>query len=442
MKNMRIIITIAFVTNISYSTPHQVNAPVSGNGWRYDQHNPGGYYKGIGGANDGYAWDVNYGSGYDDEGMPVYAIEDGCIYTENGWGGNTYGQLLINHTTGGDKWSSGYLHMKNIVKKTGCVKKGDKIGEISRVGYRENPNITSPHLHFAVYDSHGKYGLNSVNVIINKTTYPLTRKTDVAGIFDGAGSLISPNESCWGCDKDEARMHPHPGTGSTVVFQWLYDKDTCSQLDLYADSKIKVAIKAKSWKEHSTQKAFTVTLGTEPVTLTRPDSSNSWTTFAITSIEPISDMIPIKAFCRTSGDEFHKGDSKNIDKDLVDVTYNYYWTGTGSIITQVTNRDFDSYGVSHDLAVTFNSYNSLTSFQWLTSYKCNKLKIEDYSGESSKINGVYIKSWFAEKWGENQCGSSLPCIISSPKMGQYYIIKVKSEPNAIKSGALKAECVK
>ena len=125
---------------------------------------------GVGAADDSKAWDINFGSGADDDGMSVYAIEDGTIYTGNSWGDNSVGQVLINHTTNGDKWSTGYLHMKNIVKKSGDVKKGDLIGYISDVG---TPG--SIHLHFAVYNSHGRRSLHSVNVDIQETSYPLNR---------------------------------------------------------------------------------------------------------------------------------------------------------------------------------------------------------------------------------------------------------------------------
>jgi len=273
----------------------------------------------------------------------------------------------------------------------------------------------------------------------NSSDSGTSNNSSISGIFDGAGSLVSPNEQCWGCDKDETRMHPHPGTGSTVVFQWLYDSDTCSQIDLVADSDIEVVVKAKAWDEHLTQKAFKTTLGTNPVTLKRP-SDNRWTTLAITSTNSINHMTPIYAYCKTPSDTYHRGNSESIDKDLVDVTYDYFWTGTGSLITQADVRGFDNAGIGIDYATTFKTKNSLTSFQWYASSKCSKVKIKGYNESSSSVNGVHIKGWAEENWSSNKC-SSLPCTIEAPSTDAYYIIKVKSSPDAIKSGYLETSCI-
>ena len=85
-------------------------------------------------------------------GKAVYAVADGQIFTGGGWGGKSYGQLLINHTDpNGMQWSSGYLHMKNVAKTSGAVKKGDVIGYVSNVSH--SPSLPH-HLHFAVYAGH------------------------------------------------------------------------------------------------------------------------------------------------------------------------------------------------------------------------------------------------------------------------------------------------
>ncbi len=148
--------------------PPSVDTPVNGTGWSYRQHTQDNatYYDGIGSANDNNTWDLNYGSGYDDEGLPVYAVADGVRQTFDGWGGNSFGQFLIKHTNSNGSWYSGYLHMKNITTAT-TIKKGDKIGEISRTGYLVNPAITSPHLHFGVYELVNNQ-LLSRNITISK----------------------------------------------------------------------------------------------------------------------------------------------------------------------------------------------------------------------------------------------------------------------------------
>jgi len=185
--------------------------------------------------------------------------------------------------------------------------------------------------------------------------YPKVETEVIRGEFDGAGSLVSPNEICWGCNKDEARMHPHQWTGSTVVFQWLYDKETCSQIDIYASSPVEVVLKSKAWKEHLTQEAVKVTLGSQPITLKKPTSDSAWTTFALTSVDSIDKDISIKAYCRKPEDGYHKGNRETIETDLVDVTHDHFWTGTASLISRATK--ISNFGYAKDWAVTFRTKN-------------------------------------------------------------------------------------
>ncbi len=147
-----------------------------GKGFRYANSHGDSYSKlGIGGINDRYARDVNYGSGYDDEGKPVYAVESGRIIKTEGWGGKSFGQLLIEHKTKDGVWYSGYLHMKNITQKS-YVNKGEVIGKVSHVyglslstlgnSVCKNPQsgktTMCPHLHFAKYKRNSKGVLYSI----------------------------------------------------------------------------------------------------------------------------------------------------------------------------------------------------------------------------------------------------------------------------------------
>ena len=190
-----ILLILTLASNL-HATPSSISLPIDTSntgfcvasnyqctdGWSFWQHGSGGHVRGggIGRANDSQAWDINLNSpSHDsDNGKPIYAVESGDIYTGDGWGGKSYGQLLINHSTNGDNWSSGYLHMKNIPKTSGHVNKGDIIGYISNTSPTNLPN----HLHFAVYDSHGKAALNSVNISFqnNNTNSAYTQGIDVS----------------------------------------------------------------------------------------------------------------------------------------------------------------------------------------------------------------------------------------------------------------------
>lgn len=259
----------------------------------------------------------------------------------------------------------------------------------------------------------------------------------IKGEFDGAMSLVSPNEECWGCNKDEVRMHPHEWTGSTVAVQWLYDKNTCSQIDIYANSEIEVAIKAKPWKEHLTQEAFKVTLGSQPITIKKPNSDSLWTTLAITTVNNNDKDISIKAYCRTSQNTYYKGDRTTIDTDLVDVTYDYFWTGTASLISRA--KKINDFGHSRDWAVTFRTKKSLTSFQWDTT-NCKKVKITNGTTSNDTKATVDMKSWSeSNKEYKNKC-TSLPCIIEK-NSNNYYILKIKSDAGIVSKGFIQVECI-
>jgi len=346
------------------------------------------------------------------------------------------------------------------------VKKGEKIGTKGGSGYGKL-NYWGEHLHFelktkAVTGSpyngsyYGytptnptNYGYLNPNDFIGKkkakSNEDLIQNSSISSIFDGAGSLISPNEDCYGCDKDIAKMHPHNGENSTVVFQWLYDTDSCSQLDIFSDESIgDVIIKSKKWDGHLIQKAFKVKLNAgSPITLKRPDNNNKWTTFAITTTEPLNFSNSITAECRTSESRDKKGIRSDVNKDLIDVSHEHFWTGTGSIISFATERGSNQFGIDKDYAVAFDSEKSLTSFQWYSSSSCSKLKIKNARSSSinSPIESIHIKGWAEKDWGNNKCGSTLPCTLDAPDGDGYYVIKVKSDAGAIRFGTIEAQCL-
>lgn len=430
MKSIFILSTLlTFACTTALATPALIDLPTGTVGWRMSQHNPGGQYGGIDGANDGYSWDMNYGSGWDDDGLPVYAVESGCIYTGGGWGGSSYGQVLINHTTGNDTWSSGYLHLKNIAKKAGCVVKGEKIGEVSRTGYLINSAITTPHLHFAVYNSHGKSGLQSVNAGFTGVSASAAASSQSATLsyFDGAGSLVRPTEDCWGCNKDEAIMHPRAGRPSTVVFQWLHDAAVCEHVDVTTTPNVgAVAVRARAWNAHEMSAAF---VSTTPVSIT---SQGQWTIFSITSDKPLISKVSVKAFCKPIGNTV--GNIINFAKDLVGFDSDYFWSGNGSLISI---SPYPYFGTKKDIAVTYSAHRSLTVFQWYRGSSCMKVNIKDGAGAIA-AGFVSKKLWNEQDFGPSTC-TQLPCTVDAPSDG-YYLIKVKSDDNAMPSGQLSAVC--
>jgi hypothetical protein len=282
------------------------------------------------------------------------------------------------------------------------------------------------------------------------TLYPKEEESEVvvAGIFDGAGSLVSPNKECWGCDRDEARMQPYGGVGSTVVFQF-YKNANCSHIDIRSKYDIgEVIIRSKGWRQTDlTEKAYryaNLTIGDADklkqggvsIEPTSDRASNGWTTLAITTVNPISRTTPIYAFCRTDSDIFNSGGREKVDTDLVDVTYDYFWTGTGSLIS-LTNQS--GFGSKKDWAVPFKTVNSLTSFQWETT-NCKEIRITNGTTNNYTDATVDIKGWAESHDAWEQVCSQLPCTVQKSS-NAYYILKIKSEVNTISEGYLQAQCV-
>jgi hypothetical protein len=263
----------------------------------------------------------------------------------------------------------------------------------------------------------------------NFLMYQLPGSNIKKSIFDGAGSLINSTQNSYGCNKDIAVMHPHPDAKSTVVFQWLYNGRTCKFVDITANRDIDVVIKSKNWAGHTIQRAFKTNLSGSPVSIRR---YGLWTTFAVTSTSAITDETWITAKCKKPSDTFHKGKKESIAKDPVELSLDYYWAGTGSIIS---NANRAHYGVDYDIAATFSKKKTLTSFQWLSTSSCSQLEISDGSSNYHKAN-VSIKVWKEKEF--NQVCSTLPCRID--KENNFYVIKVESKANEFKGRTIKAEC--
>ena len=431
------------------------------------------YYSVMGGFHPGV--DISL-PGRNDVGQNVYPIAEGTIYRIIPFKSTIGGAVVMKHNINGKIYYSVYYHIKpksyltvdEIPVKTSTVI--GTVGNISKFG---------PHLHLEVrtkiqkdlYPNDMGNGYYKTTALIDRdgliNPIAFIKNTSLTSsqtsIIDGAGSLVSPNENIAGGNYDYALMQPHASAKSTVVFQWLYDIDSCSHIDLFSyPNALDVTIQAKKWSGHTIKKAFNATLNVynpknfESNTL---DLSNgisleqaetncndtvtgcNWTTLAVTSQKPLKKGEYIIAHCRDNSTSIKRGNRQDITPTLVNLPNNYYWTGTASLISRIEDRGFEYAGVGKDYAVTYNSKKSFTTFQWYASDICSKVKIKGYKESSSSINEVAIKKWNDSSWSSNKCGNSLPCTISAPKLDKYYIIKVKSNANAIKSGYLQTECV-
>ncbi len=401
------------------------------------------------------------------EGDSVYAIADGTIIGRrlhcNYNGSYNLSVILVEHktldnnsfiaiyghTAPNDMSCTGISGKYNESTKKISISKGDKLGTLKKYG--------DTHLHFGIATNttvstlFSGWGRDSGDTISsywkNPETYLTTHLAPISGIFDGAGSLVSPNDDCWGCNKDEVKLHKHAGNGSTGVFQWLHDSSTCSQIDIYSDKYLgDVVIKTKSWAGDTTEQSFKVHMGAYNKVSIK--DNNMWTTLAVTTVNELSDSeASLYAYCKTDSDYFYDGERKEVAKDIVDVTHDYFWTGTGSLITQ-SGQGNDSFGKDKDWAKTYESkfpaVKSLTSFQWYSSYECSEVVISKQGLSTNiPINGISIKDWSASEWKDANC-NSLPCTIKADSLFSYYILKIKipapTSPSYLNDKYLQVKC--
>jgi len=285
---------------------------------------------------------------------------------------------------------------------------------------------------------------NEYNGNLGSTTYNVkgfvyTEHANYQGTFDGAGSLVNPLDQGAGRNFDIVKLHPHDNSGSVGVFQWKYDNNFCSKIELFSSSSLgDVLIQVKGWSDHTFKQSFKVNLkAKEKVTI---ESDSYWTTLALTTLEPLDHRTDLIARCATDNDEFYNANREEVEANLVDVTNDYYWTGTGSLITDSDNLEDGGFGYMLDLATTYSSMKGLTSFQWKATDRCSDITISKAGlTEKVAVNGISIKKWDKATWSNTGC-NNLPCSISKSPDDSYYVIKIKTNANALDSQGLLVEC--
>lgn len=269
-------------------------------------------------------------------------------------------------------------------------------------------------------------------------------------IYDGTGSLINPNQACWGCDRDEAMMHPHKNKNSTVTFQVLYNSAKCTNIAIHSDANLgeEVLINLKSWDKPLVKKSYKAKL---PVGNYKYENGVSvkmesyWTTLAISSTKPINKDISIYAYCRSDAtDTLNESGIYKLSSPLpTKLDNNHYHLGNGSLISKSEDNGQGGYGTIKDEAITSNTYDAETSFQVLSSKdKCEEVTIFDKS-DSSKFEKILWKGWSEEKWKNSDC-TKLPCVIKTPLKSNgesdYILVNIKTKSG--ENGVLRANCGK
>ena len=319
-----------------------------------------------------------------------------------------------------------YMHLSTI-----SVDINDTISENDYIGKSGNKGSKAYHLHIEWIkdDSNNPIEIAASNQgdknTATDTTYD-SKDLNIKGVIDGAGSLVRPNEDCFGCNKDELRLHKNTKSGSTGIFQWLYDAGTCNQIDIHSNKNIgEVVIKVKSWNDHNVQKAYKTKLNANDLFSIK--ALGIWNLISITTTGELSEETSIYANCKSYPNEFYNANRKEIAKDNINITNEYFLAGTGSVITKGLNYKNNHYGQYKDWAITHenDALNSMTTFQWYTNSSCKEITLSK-EGTNSKvsINSVSIKGWHEKEWEKTTC-NSLPCNIEAPSLDFYYLLKVK-----------------
>jgi hypothetical protein len=288
--------------------------------------------------------------------------------------------------------------------------------------------------------------------------------SDNKPIITGVGSIINPETTVaekyrFGSDRDEAIMQDHENSPSAVLFQWNYRKnvESCQYLNIVArnydyngkldsnsNNNLDVSVYTKAWNSNTNNSSYNMTL---PITIEKVDN---WNTILISSREPLKDKLNIKAIC-SSSKTYKSTTATNINQPKVESHGKYVWAGNSSIIRRdnsTLNTQED--GIYRDVAISSRVDKGLTYFQWQPASNCLSLKLkagqypENSDGERVEVNGINMKSW-ASTWNSknetNYCNGNLPCTIQAPNGANgYYIIKVKTNANAISSNRITAVC--
>jgi len=266
-----------------------------------------------------------------------------------------------------------------------------------------------------------KANLNGNWKNLKEIDFTIQPQQQSSSTFDGAGSLIKPSISCWGCDKDEATMHPS-NNASTVAFQWMNDGN-CPYLNIREPSGLKAVVSSKGWDDAYNVNSYLVTL---PVTI---PNSGMYTTTSVTSISPVSSSTGIRAYCSTTdSNSGNRSSSSNIDTTF---SNGYTWVGNGSIISADTGSCSD-FGCNKDWAIAHSSKNALTAFQWQVSSRCQTLRIQ-VNGGGSFSGRLKYKDWNSPSW-EYDNYASFPKDITKTSSGNYFVFAIETSAGTIPSG--------
>lgn len=144
--------------------------------WAFCKHRPGGPHAahGVAFADDSRAWDINLRD-YEDSGEWVYPVAPGKVVRYGGAGASRYngaaGVLIEHQTADGERWWSGYLHMR---RDSVQVHEGDIVDIDTPLGRIGRTGTTNSHLHAVIYrGANTKGGLRSFDAAFLPRVEPI-----------------------------------------------------------------------------------------------------------------------------------------------------------------------------------------------------------------------------------------------------------------------------
>lgn len=263
-------------------------------------------------------------------------------------------------------------------------------------------------------------------------------------IYDGTGSLVSPMESCWGCDKDEAKMHPHKDKTSTVTFQSLRNELKCKHIDISTDNALnqEVMINIKDWGGANAPITYRATINkTNGVSI--DNTLYNWSTIAITTTQPIDQEIAVYAYCRDIDAVPNDVNIQKVVSAHTKLTNDYYHLGNASLITKATNNGEDGFGIGQDVSVASKKMNSINTFQVYNFKDCKEVEIRNGTGTNNDIKDIFIKGWSEPNWSLTDC-TTLPCSINTLSSANgnpnYTLVKIETQKSST-NGRIYATCM-
>ncbi len=256
--------------------------------------------------------------------------------------------------------------------------------------------------------------------------------------FHGAGSLIYPTQTCFGCNKDIDAVHAD-GKSGLILFQWYYTTSNCDHIDIAVDGMSygkPVEIRSGAWDSRGTDKSYLAML---PVSV-EANGRNDWNVTAV-KLDPFTSPASVTATCKVTTKVGSKTSFRTSNPLGIELENGWIWQGNGSLISTIYGTGF---GITQDV-VNLNHPKGAAFFQWQKSPNCKNLNITAGVAGNYKIR---MRGWDSSPVAT----ASKPLIMSrdaylsgsnaavlnyaelaNTSLNNYYLLSVYSDTNASSS---------